>query len=572
MKKFKFLLMLCCLSIAFVGCDKEDHIMGGDVSPQGNSEIPADTDDEKTSDVVLDETMVIFADSVPATLRQDDKAVDLRSATDPIYNLNYTLRAGQWLLVYLNKNDLDPNCKYIAKVTSYNGDPDLFVYGRQGSGSYRRIRRASINGVIEETYAYLSDLNSHEDRLYFAVWADGNREADFKLEIFKDCNTGGCTNLPSNCQRVQCIPQVLTTNEGYRCEINATFGGDNQVAYWKVNGVRKESTSKTPGFTVTSPGTYTICCYFWCNGRLYVCCVEVVCPPRPETGCCTSDPLNYNWLQNIIHRLCNDNCSGEKIYCATYNGQPAIHITPWNAGCTDGVGYVYDCSGRELGRYGGITGSRLPGTLINGSLIWDSQTDCYNNDPCTTLRVENFEQYPLNSRIAARSPYWATWAPGREGGPQDGTVGTDRSAGTSKYLLIHNDKVQDVIYKLGNLNSGKYEITMRMKVHGSGYFNVQNDQNTRVGGGVMKVFFYDSGRYRIQTNGGGQSNLISYDKSRWINVKITADFDSRSFKIGIQGREFSVTSTRNFTALGALNFYAIERAHFLVDDIVLKRC
>ena len=226
-------------------------------------------------------------------------------------------------------------------MTRYSGDPDLYVHAREGNGNYRFVRRGSILNGNEETYAYLSDLESHENRLYFNVYADGSQATKFRIRIFRDCNGNGGVN------------------------------------------------------------------------------------------CCSSDPLKQSWLKQIMDRLCSDNCQGEKIYCATYNGQPAIHVTPWTD-CTDGLGVVYDCNGNVLGQYGGIAGSTLPGTLINGQLLWDSNTQNCNGSGCSVLSTEDFEKYSFGSLIALSSPEWDTWDRGQQGRRQDARVFSDHSWGENK--------------------------------------------------------------------------------------------------------------------------------------------
>ena len=144
--------------------------------------------------------------------------------------------------------------------------------------------------------------------------------------------------------------------------------------------------------------------------------------------------------------------------------------------------------------------------------------------------------------------------------------------GKTKYLQIENDGVQDVVYKLSNRRNGKYELSMKMRMHGSGYFNIQADEDQRVPKGLFRVYFYNDGRYQVATNGGKASAKYQYQKDDWLEVKITADFRRNSFKVTVDGREFQLVSVRNFTSLGAINFYAQKHANFQVDDIILRKC
>lgn len=477
MKNVSIVLILFCL-IAFFSCEQEEFTPETSTTPEPELDFTNSNDGQESFDQVAAISDDAEADYVQTIEMEMDTtpsdAISLRTGLHRFHAKEYEIHAGKWFLLYLKKHQLDPKCKYIAKVTTIYGDPDLYIKGRDYPNGYRVIRRADIHSGYEQSYAYYTDLQHHEDRLYFAVYADKHKNAKFKIELFKDCN-------------------------------------------------------------------------------------------YDHYECCSSDPLQYHWLQKHIEELCYDHCYGEKIYCSTYNGKPAIHITPWTS-CTDGIGYVYDCHGNLLGKYGGIAGWRLSGTLKDHKLLWDYK-DCHD---CQVVYKEDFQRYHTGNRIAYHSNFWSTWDPHKAGTQYDPKVSAN--GGTNKYLRVYYDKFEDVVYKLGNKTHGKYEVCFKLKMYGSGYFNVQKDYSHRVNGGIFQVIFENDGEYYIKTNGGGHSNKYHYPKHEWIDVRIKVDFHHHSYKVIIHGREFNLTTTQGFHMLGGLNFYAIDHADYLIDDIYLKEC
>lgn len=113
--------------------------------------------------------------------------VQSRSGKQLIYQGDITLNQGQWALAALYKSQLAADYIYSATVTPSNGDPDLYIHGRQpgSSGAFRQIRSSRNPGTqMEEETASVNDLTSSEDRLYFSIYATTNTR--FTLQIFKE--------------------------------------------------------------------------------------------------------------------------------------------------------------------------------------------------------------------------------------------------------------------------------------------------------------------------------------------------------------------------------------------------
>lgn len=589
MKNAWLLIAVLIIAALFSSCQKDDDLFN-DI-PNQTEETQSTTDETtemvKTTekDDEIDFTTIKITDDEAISLEEtDNDEVAMRSGRELVFSQTYTVSASNRQLIRHYKADMDPDCKYIAIVTRYAGDPDLYIVGSNGQ-QVRTIRRADIfnNGVREESYAYRADLRSYEDRLYYWITADQGQTTRFKIEIFKDCdpisgggNDDNCSDILTGCEMVSCTPQTPHSNGdgGYSCGLTTIYTGDYAIQRWEVTGANGEDVShlvqmnrdlsSTPTITCRAPGTYIICCYYICDGVVYKCCQIVTCPQPPINDCC-DDALDQSWLQNVINNLCSDFCTGEKIYCATYNGRPAIHVTPWTD-CTDGIGTVYDCFGNVLDQYGSFFGD-LSGTLQDKQLLWES-AECYPEPPCTTIKSEDFEQYSVGAGIANSSFQWDVFSSQYIDAP----VGSHHTWGANKYLDIQRDNLEDVVYKLGNRGNGKYELTFDIRVNGAAYFNIQGDQNQRQSGGVFQTYFQSNGEFYVKTNGGGQSNLFSYTKNNWVKVTINADFNNRDFSVQIGNRTINIVSAQNFFRLGGINFYAINGADYQVDNIELKRC
>lgn len=563
-------------------CQKDDDLQ--ELAQIEQEELAKTTSPAETSALSSLTTTQDETDNTPNFINfaaKDTTMVEIGKATtksgrERIYSNDISLSGGYYTYVYINKHSLDPNCKYIAKITRYAGDPDLYIYAGNGTNATdRKIRRAeATGGGNEEAEATYADLRSHEGRIFFIVYADQHQQARCKLEIFKDCdNHNECHNLPTNCEQVTCTSRFPSDGDiidgayrPYRSFIEASFASNYEISHWEVNGERRNTTENDPTFMVYQPGDYTVCCYFWCDGQLYKCCTVVTCPPHEN--CCDDDILHQPWLQPFTD-CSNFSCPG-KIYCATYDGRPVILMTPSNI-CADGGSSIYDCEGTRLhwwGYFGSNPSDTPTGNLIQGRLLWNPTTDCYNNGHCSTLQTENFSSYSNGDYIGLASHRWATWDHGREGTAQDARVAGSYSS--QRHLQLN--ALDDVVYKLGNRSNGKYELTFNLNVSGTAHFNIQNTEQSRVSGGVFGVSFSSNGTFRVRTNTNGQSSSYNFPRNQSINIKVKLDFDRREHQVIVAGRTINVVSAQNFHALGAINFYAPQNGDFTVDNIELKQC
>jgi hypothetical protein len=385
--------------------------------------------------------------------------------------------------------------------------------------------------------------------------------------------TPTCENENSNCTIIRCTPRTPKRTEtgGYSCVIDCSFLENNRVTRWEIDGQRFSTSSKNRSFTVTQPGTYVICCYYFCDGQVFKCCRVVECPPLPgggggggeEEDCC-DNPLSKRWLKDKLEAQCEIGCGRFKVYCATYNGRRAIHITPpqSNGNCSPHLqGFVYDCFGNLLEQYGGIGSGGPSNSLKNIRLLWTSGR-CDDNSgggggggSTSCSREDNIDRYSNNRNISSENPsLWKKWS----FNAPDGKVSRDRAKSGHQSMEINRTSFgeQDVVFRLGNKRSGKYRVSWDMYINrnDAAYFNIQNSETNLVGGGVYEVSFQSHHTHR---------------QRRWFKVEVYVDLDANRINI-LLGNQ-SIGRGNYHSNLGGINFYAVNDAHFYIDNMCLQR-
>lgn len=194
-KQMLFALILTAAALFFNSCEEE--VVEAPAMENLDEHTMAATNMPKDS--LEDNALVTI---VAAQINQiDSSALDVsdevasRSGRQLIQQFDITMNQGQWYMRGLYKSQLANGYRYIARVISYTGDPDLYIHGRKpGSyGAYRTVRSSRSPGpYLEEVSATFNDLATDEDRMYFSVYAQTNTR--FILQIFREpiCYTAGC--------------------------------------------------------------------------------------------------------------------------------------------------------------------------------------------------------------------------------------------------------------------------------------------------------------------------------------------------------------------------------------------
>ncbi len=190
-------------------------------------------------------------------------------------------------------------------------------------------------------------------------------------------------------------------------------------------------------------------------------------------------------------------------------------------------------------------------------------------EPCDVpgaVFCDNIDTYPIGA-LGPNADWWSTWS-GTEGGAEDGLVSTDYAYSGTNAALIPEGGVTDVILKLGNLSSGKYNLSWQMYVP-SGKHAYYNIQETEVPGVAWNAEVY----FGLVTPGTGDITVpaevsFTYPPDAWFLVEHIIDMDANTIEIKINGT--SVLSEVYDGNMGGVDFYSIDADNrYYLDDIVL---
>jgi len=238
--------------------------------------------------------------------------------------------------------------------------------------------------------------------------------------------------------------------------------------------------------------------------------------------------------------------------CVEHSAADQISILLWAPVC--------GCDGNEYPNYNRAT--------IAGLTSW-------TNGPCScTITEDNFEGLSTFSRIAAQSSKWRTWNAGYEGTYQDAYV--HETAWGGKMLKVKDENAsgagyQDVIRKLGYNTTGAFDLSFDMWIPNGykGYFNLQSSQTNLVGGGFWQIFFEGNGVARIII-GGTTYQSFYYAQDSWLDIDLRINLDTDKVTSRINNGNSKTLSYNGNIHLGGINFYAIDKALFYVDNIELS--
>ena len=197
----------------------------------------------------------------------------------------------------------------------------------------------------------------------------------------------------------------------------------------------------------------------------------------------------------------------------------------------------------------------VDGQFSNTFGSFNLSVDCQNGPPPPPFgcQVEDdFEFYRSGDRVSSQNPNtWKKWS----SSAIDGIVSTDRAASGRQSMEINKNQfgAQDVVLKLGNRSRGIYKVSWDMYInHGDvAYYNIQKNQNSLQPGGAF----------------GGLRFVTSQWEGFWFKVELYFDLDRNRMKAFANNRELM---NRSYTGnLGGINFFAVDDAHFYVDNTCL---
>lgn len=200
----------------------------------------------------------------------------------------------------------------------------------------------------------------------------------------------------------------------------------------------------------------------------------------------------------------------------------------------------------------------------------------YTENNLTYLYQDNFEPYALNAFIAVSKPeFWATWT-GPTGTAEDGRIVDTQSSSPTKSLKV--DGAVDLIMKLGNKTTGKYQVNWKMFVPTgtAGYYNFQHFQAPGVEW-AMEAYFPTNGQGYLHA-GGNNAATFTFTPNTWLTLRHEIDLEKDSIRmllnnVQVYRWKYSLLAQGGpgTKQLGSVNFYAGaptgQTPRYFVDDV-----
>jgi len=214
---------------------------------------------------------------------------------------------------------------------------------------------------------------------------------------------------------------------------------------------------------------------------------------------------------------------------------------------------------------------------------------CFNScDPCVLpcplnpnkIVCDNMESYVIAQKLAqqniaqqggAANAWWTTWS-GTAGTTEDGIVSTEQAnSGTKSFKILTTATAggpQDVVLKLGNKTTGRYELKWMyyVPVGKQAYYNIQNVVPIGAGAWNLDAFFGVNGTGNIQIGAGASLATFTYPNGEWFEVRHIIDLDNNLLTLWVDGQYVHKMSYPN--NLGGIDFYGINNNHTnYIDDV-----
>ncbi|MCF8367630.1 MAG: T9SS type A sorting domain-containing protein [Bacteroidales bacterium] len=194
----------------------------------------------------------------------------------------------------------------------------------------------------------------------------------------------------------------------------------------------------------------------------------------------------------------------------------------------------------------------------------------------SALYEDDFEAYTVGDYIAVVNPdWWTTWS-GAPGGTEDALI-TDEQA-NSGTNSIKVDGVTDLIIKLGDETSGKYQLSFYMYVPAGfgGYYNLQHFESPGIEW-AYEVYFGATGAGYLSA-GSDQVAGFTYTPDSWVFCDQIIDLNTDWTQLYIDGSliyewpfSWQATSQSGTLQLGGVDVYAGaptgETATYYFDDV-----
>lgn len=213
---------------------------------------------------------------------------------------------------------------------------------------------------------------------------------------------------------------------------------------------------------------------------------------------------------------------------------------------------------------------------------------CFNScDPCVVpcpqnpnkIVCDNMNQYTTAQKLAqqnvaqngAANSWWTTWS-GATGTTEDGIISTEQANSAPNSFKILTTAAgggpQDVVLKLGNKTTGRYELKWMYYVPAGkqAYYNIQNVVPIGAGSWNLDAFFQAANHGEVRVGAGPILAEFTYPNGEWFEVRHIIDLDNNLLSLWVDGQYVIKMAYPN--NLGGIDFYGIDNNHTnYIDDV-----
>ena len=234
---------------------------------------------------------------------------------------------------------------------------------------------------------------------------------------------------------------------------------------------------------------------------------------------------------------------------------------------------------------GGFDRSLTVGTedITLAAVCFNSCSACVLPCPQNPNKIvcDNINQYNTTQKLAqqnlaqngAANSWWTTWSGTVNGGTEDGIVTTEQANSAPNSFKILTTATgggpQDVVLKLGNKTSGRYELKWMYYVPTGkqAYYNIQNVVPIGVDGAWnLDAFFGAANAGLIRIGAGPTLATFTYPSNEWFEVRHIIDLDNNLLTLWVDGQYVHKMAYPN--NLGGIDFFGIDNNHTnYIDDV-----
>jgi hypothetical protein len=329
----------------------------------------------------------------------------------------------------------------------------------------------------------------------------------------------------------------------------------------------------------------------------------VVDPTDPGTFWYTNEYIPFtgwlNWKTRIAAFNFSSPCPvGYASNCSPSDGETEVSINlaqiTWQNGASTNNNELYfgtNPDSLSLVQSGSLATSWNISSLplqYNTNYYWyvvENGDTCSVTGPTWSFRTEpdpgiilswadNFDTYTAGLRLACQNPIdWTTWTLIPCSTVEDPLISNTQSySAPNSFVIVQNN---DLVYRIGDLTSGKYSIGFRIYLANDkiGYFNTLSSFTGGVYEWAMECFFKAGGQGSLNAGGIGVASF-TYSYNTWNLVELIVDIDTDAAELKFNGTSIytwpwtsGATGNGSLLQLSAIDFFGeTNQYQMYVDD------